>query len=542
MVDVILRSVPAYANPADISLASESGSRAWIPTDLGTDLLGWWDAQDLASITKNGSNEVSAWNDKSGNARHATGSAPIYNATGGPSSKPAIVFAGFGAGTLAVASSVIAGISLAAVVRPSETGGGASYRGITATGDSNGEMLLANMGTDNKWGTYGAGNYPAGSQLAASTNYTLIMDGAASGGFYQSGSSSGTYAVSEGQPVSGFGHIGGQNGGGQTFAGAIGEIVWANDLSDTNREKLEGYFAHHWETTADLPALHPYKTTAPMVAGSGAIVGTASITEEADSLSTIAALAIVGTGSNFEAGDTLTAPAKVDIAATSAPTETDDLVAAAGLLPIVGLSFPTEAADSISASGAVALVASCNATEGADTLAAISAVILAGLASTAEANDTASSTASLAIAATLSASEANDTLASTGGAPALTASATITEASDSVAAVSALPIVGAASQSEANDSVAASSVLNLAASSAITEANDAVASASRLALAGALATTEANDAAASAATLAILGSLGLTEADDAISATGGAVPNYGAASIVEAAEIGRAHV
>ena len=55
------------------------------PTELAGCAL-WLDASDVASITKDGSNKVSQWSDKSGNAKHAvqaTGAnQPTYNATG----------------------------------------------------------------------------------------------------------------------------------------------------------------------------------------------------------------------------------------------------------------------------------------------------------------------------------------------------------------------------------------------------------------------------------------------------------------------------
>ena len=41
------------------------------PSELGN-LSYWLDADDASTITKDGSNKVSAWNDKSGNAKHAT--------------------------------------------------------------------------------------------------------------------------------------------------------------------------------------------------------------------------------------------------------------------------------------------------------------------------------------------------------------------------------------------------------------------------------------------------------------------------------------
>lgn len=52
------------------------GDEAWSPLDLD-DLVAWWDASDLATITESGGS-VSQWDDKSGNGHHLvqeTGSA-----------------------------------------------------------------------------------------------------------------------------------------------------------------------------------------------------------------------------------------------------------------------------------------------------------------------------------------------------------------------------------------------------------------------------------------------------------------------------------
>lgn len=42
-----------------------------------------------------------------------------------------------------------------------------------------------------------------------------------------------------------------------------GEIVCVEDASQANTEKIEGYLAHKWGLTADLPVDHPYKSVAP---------------------------------------------------------------------------------------------------------------------------------------------------------------------------------------------------------------------------------------------------------------------------------------
>jgi hypothetical protein len=42
-----------------------------------------------------------------------------------------------------------------------------------------------------------------------------------------------------------------------------GEVVFVEDVTQANSDKIEGYLAHKWGLTADLPSSHPYKTTAP---------------------------------------------------------------------------------------------------------------------------------------------------------------------------------------------------------------------------------------------------------------------------------------
>jgi len=70
-------------NPAlrDLILGASSASTpSFSPTEL-TNLALWLDAADASSITLDGSNNVEQWNDKSGNARHAT-QATVLNRPG----------------------------------------------------------------------------------------------------------------------------------------------------------------------------------------------------------------------------------------------------------------------------------------------------------------------------------------------------------------------------------------------------------------------------------------------------------------------------
>lgn len=64
--------------------------------------------------------------------------------------------------------------------------------------------------------------------------------------------------------TSGF-QVGGRQQSGTEFGDKyISEIVCCPaNLPTTDRQKVEGYLAHKWGLTANLPAGHPYKTTAP---------------------------------------------------------------------------------------------------------------------------------------------------------------------------------------------------------------------------------------------------------------------------------------
>jgi len=52
------------------SIDNDPGGTLWTPAEITTSL--WFDANDLTTINKDGSNVITDWNDKSGNERHAS--------------------------------------------------------------------------------------------------------------------------------------------------------------------------------------------------------------------------------------------------------------------------------------------------------------------------------------------------------------------------------------------------------------------------------------------------------------------------------------
>jgi hypothetical protein len=77
--------------------AGQVSAQSYYPGGLGnSNLILWLNAKKTSSITKNGSNQVATWADLSGNGYNftqaTTASKPVYSATGGPNSLPALTF------------------------------------------------------------------------------------------------------------------------------------------------------------------------------------------------------------------------------------------------------------------------------------------------------------------------------------------------------------------------------------------------------------------------------------------------------------------
>jgi hypothetical protein len=53
--------------------------------------------------------------------------------------------------------------------------------------------------------------------------------------------------------------------GGAKPDGAMAEFIIAPLFDETTRQLVEGYFAHKWGLTANLPNGHPYKSGAPVI-------------------------------------------------------------------------------------------------------------------------------------------------------------------------------------------------------------------------------------------------------------------------------------
>ena len=234
----------------------------WTPSLISTAL--WLDAADASTITLT-SGAVSQWNDKSGNARHATqsttSSRPSYSSTGF-NSLPGVAFDGVDDNMLHGCTQT-GQYTLIAVykVNSAQTG----FRGVFNVGPANnsgGTMLMARTSSAFV-GSFGG--VELNSTVAYANGQSLIAiieddNGSAIKSFWINGTQSGTFTNNpDGQ--------GGSVGGivNQYAAITMAECLAIPSVASTStRQLVEGYLAHKWGLAANLPAGHPYKVNAPV--------------------------------------------------------------------------------------------------------------------------------------------------------------------------------------------------------------------------------------------------------------------------------------
>jgi hypothetical protein len=243
-----------------------TGGGAWTPADLGASLALWLDAEDTASITLNGST-VSQWADKSGNGRNATqataASQPTYTAADAVlNGKPSV-----GSTTH---------LGLVGMVTPSLTAREwlmvtAYDNGTTALFPPGGSAYPTLLSGPDSFGAERAGmgqvstaNWFEATSIWADLPY---RNGAATASTTALPMPASILRFSGASTVTQSWGIGfNQTTADRSWDGPIGEVIAVGaTLSTANRQKLEGYLAHKWGLTANLPADHPYKSTPPTV-------------------------------------------------------------------------------------------------------------------------------------------------------------------------------------------------------------------------------------------------------------------------------------
>lgn len=274
----------------------------WDPSLISTAL--WLDAADASTITESGG-AVSQWSDKSGNNRHATSDGnPTYSATGLSTNKPAVQLDGTGDSFVSSITG-IGSFNALDVYMVTQTA-------AAATADTNTGFFWGYGNAGSAGGIYPAnkGLYLASASTSALANETILLlsdsasfiNGRVGSSTYTRGANTaqilnskastlGISLLADGSPVQldlaaqitastdaspssksyttddNF-YIGAVRGNATLFyspAIKFAEVIVSSTLlSALDRQKLEGYLAHKWGLTANLPANHPYKTAVPV--------------------------------------------------------------------------------------------------------------------------------------------------------------------------------------------------------------------------------------------------------------------------------------
>ena len=250
------------------------GPTLWTPANL-SGLSLWLDAADASTITLSGIHSVSQWNDKSDNNNHATqgiaDSRPFYGTTT-INTKNVVDFA---SGKFMITGARPSlNRTIAAVVQYSSTNGLKVIMG--ARRSTNERSYLGVNGGVVRTGVAEQGGLNGSSGISVDTTYTQILkhgQGAVNKEVhhYLDGTEDIDATFDESIGTTNRYFIGGFNDQGTVHAsskygGLMAELVITDSMmSDSDREKLEGYFAHNWGHAGSLPADHPYKSSAPTV-------------------------------------------------------------------------------------------------------------------------------------------------------------------------------------------------------------------------------------------------------------------------------------
>lgn len=265
----------------------------WTPSLITTAL--WFDAADASTITLT-SGIVSQWDDKSGNARHATQSnaakRPLYDAddkyirSTGAGEALNGSFSGISVGT-------INEYTLFMVLKPNKTASSSVTQSSSGaefySADNSNNVAFFAADPDNSSGSgavspylsvtsdffrmtetrNGLAPYNVSRAISLSSGTTLLV------GIARTTSgviNTRVFGVDEAGSTAAVPSMGwttfalpAQYTSTSNYNGDIHELllIHSGDLELADIEKIEGYLAHKWEITANLPSDHPYKTTPP---------------------------------------------------------------------------------------------------------------------------------------------------------------------------------------------------------------------------------------------------------------------------------------
>ena len=294
-------SFPVSAADVYTYTVASTAARPWTPADITTNL--WLDAADASTITESGG-AVSQWNDKSGNNNHAANSTPARQPTYIVSDPIAGNMPSIGSlsnnGSIGLLTPPISA-DIAFLISYYNSGTETTFNNyntlFSGSGANGAYRVMGNSGTDDFIGTSNfnnAGTYKNGATTSSSN--TVLPMPLTLWKFESSTNRTQSTAIGYNQLTASRGWI-----------GAYSEVIFANGLTNTEKELIEGYLAWKWGLEANLPASHPYSTAAPMVSACPPAVATVTVTvDAAPTADAGAATAAICEGDTFTATATAT--------------------------------------------------------------------------------------------------------------------------------------------------------------------------------------------------------------------------------------------
>jgi len=272
----------------------QAAAQSYYPGGLGnSNLVLWLNAGQSSSITKNGSNQVSQWSDLSGhsyNFTQATSSnKPVYSATGGPNSRPALSFTSTSSQYLSLATlpntiSFASGISTFGQVsfNASQTSWGWERIFDFGNGQASANLTFGRRGATADFyyegftGSAGDQTYTTSTSIVNGTSniYEVVQQAAAAGNytnvaFYLAGAAqaaSGAIGAKTWIPAAvnrTKNYIGRSNWAvDDYFSGTMSEILLYNlTFNTTQRVIMENYLAAEWGKSVSVTKYTPPTST-----------------------------------------------------------------------------------------------------------------------------------------------------------------------------------------------------------------------------------------------------------------------------------------
>jgi hypothetical protein len=239
--------VATLHTPGDSFPWSLTSGDAWDPTDLGAGALIWLDAAATSSVILTGG-KVSEWRDLSPNGNHALqttdSSRPTHDEAQTMIVKPASTF-------LRATITGSKGLTAAVIRAPGATW--SNFGAVVEKGASGSRLggIFSNGSTGMHSDPFPTAAWRSGNTLSSPFLFAPINEWFIF--IVQNSNPTGTTDCIVGALES------------TSFSAALDmrEVIVSTSTTTTTRQSLEGYLAHKWGLTAQLPSGHPYKTSPP---------------------------------------------------------------------------------------------------------------------------------------------------------------------------------------------------------------------------------------------------------------------------------------